>query len=158
MSLCLSFIQAAAATQATLPPPNIQQLLQNRIAHQWRQRGHSEADLRFDDATCANFGDYRYTERSILLTADVDEWRGPLEISLSSALEGERIPFETVSKESRRADYRPLSLPERREQKSEWKKWLPWTLAIVGVGVATYFVVEREQHIRELRRGMEIRF
>jgi|GEM_PF-6640904 len=95
MSLCLGFLQLAG-TSISPPPRNIQKLIHDRVSHQWQQTNPSAPELNFDDPSCPIIGYYSYTERSVTMSADSKEWRGPLEISLTSLIEGEKIPFETV--------------------------------------------------------------
>jgi hypothetical protein len=39
----------------------------------------------------------------------------------------------------------------------QWKKWLPWTLALSGILVGGYLIHQREQHIRQLN-GLKVNF
>jgi hypothetical protein len=155
-TVCIGFIQLAGASTA-LPPPNIQALIQERLEHQWRQRlGPNLPELRFDDTTCDEQGSYHYTERSLILNADTSAWRGPLEISLTSLVDGGRIPLERVT----RTETNTLSKDVSRDSISKnalWSKWLPWSLLTVGAVVGVWVWHERETHIKELR-GLAIRF
>lgn len=154
--LCLGFMQLAGAS-TTLPPPNIQTLIQERLQHQWRQRlGESAPALRFDDPSCAEQGSYHYTDRSLILNADTSSWRGPLEIALTSLVDGERLPFERIAKSEIKA---PLASVSRGAGNSQatWKTWLPWSLLSVGVVIGYWSWRERERHVKELR-GLAIKF
>ncbi|MEO6460114.1 MAG: hypothetical protein ABIO95_06665 [Bdellovibrionota bacterium] len=157
VNLCLSFAQLAGSSTA-LPPPNIQELLKNRISYQWSQRTEDVGQLRFDDATCAFQGSYFYTERSMVLSADSDQWRGPLEMTLTGIIEGERLPFERVSKElSVHHAAETLLLNSPQTVSASWKTWLPWTIAALGLAATTYVWIEREHHVKQLR-GLVLKF
>ncbi len=153
---CIGFIQIAGAS-ITLPPPNIQTLIQERLQHQWRQRLEgSPPELRFDDTSCTEQGSYHYTDRSLILNADTESWRGPLEIALTSLVDGERLPFERVTRTEFKVSPSAISLGAG-DSRSTWKSWLPWTLVTVGAVVGLWAWREREAHVKELR-GLAIKF
>lgn len=154
MSLCLGFLQLAG-TSISPPPQNIQKLIHERVTHQWQQSNPSAPELRFDDTSCPIIGYYSYSERSVTLSADSKEWRGPLEVSLTSLLEGEKIPFENVLPRNLGERFKSTSVATAPEAK--WKSWLPWTLTAIGIVSTTYVLVQRERHVRQLQ-GLSLRF
>jgi len=156
ISFCIGFIQLAGAS-TTLPPPNIQSLIYERLQHQWRQRfGGNSPELRFDDPSCTEQGSYHYTDRSLILNADTKNWRGPLELALTSLVDGERLPFERVHQTGIGVLPSEASLSGAHPRAS-WKSWLPWTLVTVGAVVGFWVWRERETHVKELR-GLAFKF
>jgi|GEM_PF-7023882 len=154
-SLCLAFIHAAGAS-TTLPPPNIQELVKQRISHQWVQKFPAHKSLRFDDPNCASLGNYHYTDRSLVLNADDEAWRGPLEVALSSLIEGERLPLERVAG-GEDARVQRAQVVEGKDRAHSGANWIPWTLAALGAVAVAYVWIERERHVRELN-GLALKF
>lgn len=141
--LCLAFL-SANPTEA--PPENISSLLKQRLQHQWSQH-RPEIALEFTQDSCSHTGQITYHENYMELTADHSAWRGTLPISYQDLLDGKALQFSTVSPLSK--NIKVPSYQKNHEPRSN-RKWLPWVLATVGVGVTATLIHQRNEQIKRI--------
>ena len=145
--LCLSFI---SQIQAGAPPEQATKILKNRVIHQW-QNHRPDVALDFDNPECQNKGTATFKDNLLQLTATSEGGNGTQKLHYSDLLDGRKIDFYGVS-------HSPvLKNPTPVPQNNQLKKWLPWGLAIAGIGLSAFLIHERNTHIRELR-GLKLQF
>lgn len=141
--LCLAFISIPSPST---PPENVRSLLHNRLKHQWTQHRPAVA-LSFENKECKNLGTLSYHENHLELTADSKDWKGTLQIPYQDLLDGRSLQFSNVSTPLTNSDLQRSTRPNFKSRK---KKWLPWALAAIGVGVTATLIHQRNQQIKKI--------
>ena len=148
--LCLAFVASSMnPTITSAPPANIQSLIESRIQKQWSNH-RADVAIQLEDSECPNKGELIYSDNSITLQGDNSIWRGRLQLSVDDVLSGKKINFENVSQAHK------YEAPVAR-QDSRLKKWLPWGIALIGLGTSAWLIHDRNQHIKQLQ-GLKINF
>lgn len=147
--LCLAFIASSMSPTSSAPPPHIQSLIESRIQKQWSNH-RAEVAISLEDSTCPNKGELMYSGNSVILQGDNSIWRGRLQIAIDDLLSGKKIDFSSVS------EAREYKAPKT-ASKSNFKKWLPWGIALLGIGTSAWLIHDRNQHVKQLQ-GLKVSF
>ena len=145
--LCLAFI---ALSGTNTPPVNVQNIIHSRIKQQWSQH-RADVSIEFNESTCPNKGSFQYTDNMIKLQNDNHIWQGRLSIAVEDILAGRKLSFHQV------ASMGSESFPVAKKKNSKWKKWIPWGIALLGIGSSAWLIHDKNQHIKELQ-GLKISF
>lgn len=92
-SACISFLRAAEALQPV--PTHIESLLKERVEHAFVQT-RPNFELRFDDASCPQHGEYSFGLDRLKLSARSENWQGVWNGSFSDVLDGKTLDFSGV--------------------------------------------------------------
>ena len=146
-SLCFAFLMGQNSQQNLSPPSHIETLIKNRILHQLKKED-LDLHLYFDAPQCETIGTYIYSEDSMMISSNDNQLTTHL--NYSNIIEGKTLDLDSIKQLiQNKKNITSLIYRESHDESSTHKKWIPWLLGSVVLGLTGVLIYNSSSSKKE---------